>query len=447
MHKIRLKFLTILNKLLIPIFVRNEMYNFLSLLFILNLIKIKKILPKNKTKFKAVVLYRTGGIDDLIQSQQIHNKNILYLSCSREFFKLIFLEIFDLKEKTKLADFKFLYDKKIFTPSKRNKYKKFLISFINILKKKFNFDIFLSFNFLYYSERDLHEACQKLKIPFVVLFKESIHSEIQKKFFQYTYKKIDEKFNGYKIAVYSKYAKKLLIESNITNNKKIDVVGCSRLNESFSYRKVKPKNQIIYYAIQDNRGLPTPLFNSFGKAFFRELKYDSFFNSKLNWKKLHLSTIKVLKDFAILNPDIQIIIKIKNGEEPNKKEYLNLPNNIQIMSFGTGHRFLKNSKIVIGWNTTSVLEGIAANRFILIPYFHKKNLLIKKAELKLGLKKSCYVNSENDFINKLNYLIKKNYRKDKIYNNQYSLDYHLGNSDNKAGLRLNKFLKKNLNWN
>ena len=164
-------------------------------------------------------------------------------------------------------------------------------------------------------------------------------------------------------------------------------------------------------------------------------------------EKLHLSTIKVLKDFAILNPDIQIIIKIKNGEEPNKKEYLNLPNNIQIMSFGTGHRFLKNSKIVIGWNTTSVLEGIAANRFILIPYFHKKNLLIKKAELKLGLKKSCYVNSENDFINKLNYLIKKNYKKDKIYNNQYSLDYHLGNSDNKAGLRLNKFLKKNLNWN
>ena len=67
----------------------------------------------------------------------------------------------------------------------------------------------------------MHEACQKLKIPFVVLFKESIHSEIQKKFFQYTYKKIDEKFNGYKIAVYSKYAKKLLIESNITNNKKI----------------------------------------------------------------------------------------------------------------------------------------------------------------------------------------------------------------------------------
>jgi len=108
---------------------------------------------------------------------------------------------------------------------------------------------------------------------------------------------------------------------------------------------------------------------------------------------------------------------------------------------------LKESKIVIGWNTTSVLEGIAANRFILIPYFHKKNKFLKQAELKLGLNKSCYVNLENDFTHKLSSLIKKDYKKNKIYYNLNALDYHLGNSDGKAGLRLNKFLKKNLSWN
>ena len=183
MHKIRLKILNILNRLFIPIFVRNEMFNLLSLLFILNLIKIKKILPKNKIKFKAIVLYRTGGIDDLIQSQKLYNENILFLSCSREFFKLIFLEIFDLKQKGKLADFKFLYDKKKYSALKRDKYEKFLISFISILKKRYRFNIFLSFNFLYFSERDLHKVCQNLKIPFLILFKESIHSKIQKKFF------------------------------------------------------------------------------------------------------------------------------------------------------------------------------------------------------------------------------------------------------------------------
>ncbi len=263
----------------------------------------------------------------------------------------------------------------------------------------------------------------------------------------YTCKKINEKFKGYKIAVYSKYAKKLLTESNIANNKKIDVVGCSRLDESFSYKKLKPKNQILYYAIQNDRGLPTGLINTFGKKFFKDIKSDLSFNTKYNWNKLHIKTLKILKIFAKNNPKILIIIKVKHGETSNKKEYFNLPDNIKIIDHGAGHTLLKESKVVIGWNTTSVLEGIAANRFILIPYFHKKNKSLKQAELKLGLNKSCYVNLEKNFTDKLSSLIKKDYKKDKIYNNLNSLNYHLGNYDSKAGLRLNRFLKKNLNWN
>ena len=42
---------------------------------------------------------------------------------------------------------------------------------------------------------------------------------------------------------------------------------------------------------------------------------------------------------------------------------------------------------------------------------------LKQAELKLGLNKSCYVNLENDFTHKLSSLIKKDYKKNKIYYN------------------------------
>ena len=61
--------------------------------------------------------------------------------------------------------------------------------------------------------------------------------------------------------------------------------------------------------------------------------------------------IKVLKDLLFLIDMSQIIIKIKNGEEPNKKEYLNLPNNIHYewgifkelknSNYGTQHQFFK----------------------------------------------------------------------------------------------------------
>ena len=100
---------------------------------------------------------------------------------------------------------------------------------------------------------------------------------------------------------------------------------------------------------------------------------------------------------------------------------------------------------MIAWNTTSIMEGIAANRFILLPYYHfKKNNFKKENELILNLKNENYGYSEKDFYKKLDYFIKKIYKKNKIYNNQYSLKHYLGNADNKASFRLNNFIRKNI---
>ena len=109
-----------------------------------------------------------------------------------------------------------------------------------------------------------------------------------------------------------------------------------------------------------------------------------------------------------MNPKVSIIIKIKNGNLKNHKQYLNLPKNINLHYYGTGHKLLKKSKVVIGWNTTAVLEGIASNRFILLPYFHSKNIKKKKLnELVINLKKENYGFNENDFYEKLNFSLKK----------------------------------------
>ena len=164
-----------------------------------------------------------------------------------------------------------------------------------------------------------------------------------------------------------------------------------------------------------------------------------------NWNFLHIRTLKILKKFAIKNPEVSIIIKIKTGQSQNTKQYYNLPNNIKLHYYGAGHQLLENSKIVIAWNTTAILEGIAANRFILLPYFDAKNDIKKENELILKLKNENYGYSENDFYEKLDFFIKKKYQKKQIYNNQYALKYHLGNADDKAHLRLNRFLIKNIN--
>ena len=82
-----------INKILITFFVNNEMHKFLCFLLIVNLRKIKQIKPQNHTKFKAIVLSKSGGLEDLIYSQKKYNKNILYLNCPRYFFADIFLAI------------------------------------------------------------------------------------------------------------------------------------------------------------------------------------------------------------------------------------------------------------------------------------------------------------------------------------------------------------------
>ena len=91
----------IINNVMIKFFVNHQLINLLCLLMILNLKKIKEVLPKKKIKYKVIVLSKSAGIDDLICSQQMYNKDTLYLNLSRSFFIQIYMTIFDIKEKKK----------------------------------------------------------------------------------------------------------------------------------------------------------------------------------------------------------------------------------------------------------------------------------------------------------------------------------------------------------
>lgn len=434
-----LKIITI--KLLIPSFVKYKAFKLLSFLFILSLTKIKSTHTK-KNKFKVIILSKSGGIDDVIESQKKYYNNCSYLLCPRIFLITIFNSIFTMQEYSNSEKF---YSKE--RRNKREEYKKFLVVFLKVLKKKYNFNAFIGFNLEFKEEIELSLACENLKIPFLLLYKESVLSFTEIQYLRHLIKKLGQKFYGYKIAVYSDYAKKILTESNFVKSNKVIVTGCPRLNQSFTFKKTIPKNQILYYAIEKERGLANLFIKLYGNNIFKDLKEHKKYDSKFNWNFLHIQTVKILKKFAIKNPDVSIVIKVKTGQSNNKKLYSNLPNNIKLQYFGVGHKLLEKSKLIIAWNTTAILEGIAANRFILIPYFHKKRKLSKKNELILKLKNKNYGYSENDFLKKLNFFIKTKYKKQVNNNHQYSLKYHLGNSDQNADYRLSEFIKNNIKFN
>ena len=92
-------------------------------------------------------------------------------------------------------------------------------------------------------------------------------------------------------------------------------------------------------------------------------------------EKIHEKVITILILFAKENKDFEIIIKEK---VVFSKKINKLPENCRYIFGGTGEKLLKDAKIVIGLNSTALLESIAANRFILLPLFNFKNNLYKK---------------------------------------------------------------------
>ena len=196
--------------------------------------------------------------------------------------------------------------------------------------------------------------------------------------------------------------------------------------------------------IEDTRGLPTNYFYRYNETFKKQFKFYNDKNYKsLDWIDLREKTTQILIQLAKENKDVEFIFKGKLGVHSRKDLPTNLPKNCKLIFGGTGEKFLKNAKIVIGWNSTIILEAIAANRFILLPYFGlKKNFFKKKFEMNFYLNSKNKGFDEKDFKKKFNVLINTSYKKNKINYNLAPVKFYLGNSDGKSGKRLNKFINE-----
>ena len=203
--------------------------------------------------------------------------------------------------KNNLVDYNYhLNDKNLF--EKKKKYREALTRIIFNLKKLINIDLIISFNAFYYSEIEMRPAAIKNSIKYLVLHKENIYSPIENEILLFIYKKLNTKFDGSKLLVYSENEKKLFLKSNLVNKHKISVVGIPRTDGPISFKKQAPKNKILYFLIEENRGLPSYLLNIINRT--NKLptnihkKIRKFSNETNYWKKMSEHTEKYLINFA-----------------------------------------------------------------------------------------------------------------------------------------------------
>lgn len=410
---------------LINLFARINSPKICAFIISLNIRKLKIIKSNSKNPKKILVFPKSNGTEDIIESFKNKKSNIIFFLLPRPFLQKIFLCFF---EKSYCQDY-FTKLTKLQDIKKKNSYVNFLTSTFRYVEYFIQFDGFISFNLFYYAEKYFEEVCKNLNKKFIILHKESAFTPLEEKKAPLIYKKFNDKSLSYKISVYSENQKKILIKSKIAYKNQVEVVGTPRSDYVFKLRKIAPKEKVIvFYLIEYSRY--TPLSGP----------------KRENWSKLYNQTLKYLFEFAMNNPNIQIILKGKTGVHEKEQSNLNpLPQNCRFIDGGSGHSLLRNASAVIAFNSTIVFETIASNRNLIIPNFNEESKIYRNILHKIENKK-YFVNSKIQFDKKIKLYLDLNYKNKKLSNPDIkTLKHYLGNIDATAGAKIRKFLEKTIN--
>ena len=375
----------------------------------------------SNSKKKILVLYKSFGSDDieLIKKNKKNEFNFFYFP--RNNIKIVFNKFFS-KIKHDLTDDKYFSNDEIVNSTKIE-YRNFLKKTLKIFNKKNNFLSIISFNFRYRQDKELHLACKLLNIKFIVCQKESLdyndQSVITDSYIDTNSK--NGRYNGDSITVYTEGFKNVLVKASIFDSNKIYVVGMPRAD--YYYKKLDISRKHILYL------LPNWKPRKFSKEEFNVKNYSN-------------SITKLLLEFAKKNCSEKIIIKTKmyNDEQIILSKIIdkNKLENVILKSDGNAAELIKDSKLIIGFQSTALIEALILRKPIIVPYFNiSTSDKLKKCILKLeDLAYYAYdENSMTNYLNKLcsNQLDFPNAENEKINN---IIDRYIGNIDGKSSRRL-----------
>ena len=265
----------------------------------------KFILERLPLKFQAVVLaiYFISGMSVIKKRKK--KKKILIFSYLRWQD--------DLKKLVNLSPYSFIainqrrlevinsYASKI----KENYNINFLSLIIEIIYKIKKFDLCLTCNVAYNSEREWIGIIAKQNIPFVAIHKEfTIVDDRQINDYAIHFKNTKRKFLGSKVLVTNKQAKKILLKSKIVDEKKIIISGLLRSDFLFENKINSKENSLVLFSF----GHLTGPFK--GKFDIRDHYFSK--NNNKGFVKLFEEVHRLFMECAINNPDLDFFIQQKN---------------------------------------------------------------------------------------------------------------------------------------
>jgi glycosyltransferase involved in cell wall biosynthesis len=239
-------------------------------------------------------------------------------------------------------------------------------------------DAVLTANYGYYNQREFAAALRQAGTPFIALHKENVKSPGRVKYWHPIYR-ARGRFEGTKILVYSNTERELQITSGVANAGDVVVTGMPRLDRVHRWRKeyhdqapATGPHQLLFFAFWKREKLTAT--ERVSNARVRTENNEEW--SRLNWNELCETTYCAIIELARSRPDIRVVMKTKPqsvrleailkmlGETADA-----LPSNFVIVKGGDPIQLIAESQVIVGFNTTALLEALAAGKPVIVPDF------------------------------------------------------------------------------
>lgn len=264
--------------------------------------------------------------------------------------------------------------------SAKLKYRHFLKVLFRVLRRFVRIDAMMSGNFAYAAERELASAMSEMGIPFIVLHKENLKTPGALNFFERIYRERRGPFTGHKILVYNEIERDLQIRSGIVKPRAVEIVGMPRLDRVHAWRRANAgstvPNRILFFVFSPETGIPRlgRKLPTYGSSYY-ETPQDE--GEKISLSRLSAESCRVLVRIARENPEISLVVKSKGRLKDyadtallfDVKSEAELPKNMQIVHGGDIMPLISDASVVCGFNSTALLESVAAGKPVVIPWF------------------------------------------------------------------------------
>jgi len=260
---------------------------------------------------------------------------------------------------------------------------------ISNLYKTLNIDALIIVNFRYIEEYDFALVARDIQLPVIMLYRECAagspmsRKNIIKRMKKHSNYPVDE------IIVANHQCKKMFIESNFIDPKKVYVGGAIRMDDY--YRKIHSKKysdkgkklRVVFFHFAYNAGM----FGHEGPLHCDDTRNNRYKHVSTPWphrEKFSQDIYDVLLRLAINNPNVEVIVKPKSAggsihsrkswkfyEDYISKTLKGVGNleNYSVQPFANVHDLILSSTVIIGFHNSTVVESALSNKPVILPIF------------------------------------------------------------------------------